>query len=340
MQFLITSDGEWLVAGSKEAEARVGYESPDFDLTGFAVRNLGFIEVLWEMPGRVRLRLHPDQLAPGALSSLKARLDTFGDATIVVEWLTRQWQDQEFAGAAGAVARIDDLVACVGRTPYRATRQDIATLEKAGDHPLKLLLQKWRVSFNRFSESVMPFAMQHGIFSRMMIVGVRKSAPDPTFRYIGDGFATMYGESFTVNAIGEKIENQPDKAYGAWVRPFYAEVAQSGAPLFDVVDAILPKLARGPWVRYQRLLLPWQTPSGEVFVTLASSTLALGAPANDSGDQAATVSAEPPSERGRAARSASFAPRYEARSVIRSVEDIRMSATSRSPQSESGKRIL
>jgi hypothetical protein len=338
MEFLITSDGEWLVAGSKEVEVTVGYDDPDFDLTAFAVKNLGFIQVSWASPTRVRLRLHPDQVAPRAVQSLKSREATFGAAGVELGWLASSWQTESFPDASSALARLETLTRPVVLERYRALPQDLSVLEASNGHPLKLLLQKWRVSFHRFSDSVMPFAMQHGIFSRMMIIGVRKTVPEPTFRFIGDGFASLYGEAFPVNAVGDKIENQPDKEYGAWVRPFYTQVASSGTPRLDVVDAVGPRFTRGPWVRYQRLLLPWETPSGEVFVTLASATLAHGAQANDPNPQAAEAAND--ADAGSALAATAATPRYEARSLKTSADDIRMSATSRSPQSESGNRML
>jgi hypothetical protein len=339
MDFLITSDGDWLVAGSKEVEARIGYDDPDFDLTSFAVKNLGFIQVTWASPTTVRVRLHPDQVSPAALESLKSRRDTFGSARVELNWLTNSWQTENYVDAVSALSRVDALIQAFlpGVERYRANRQELSVLEAADGHPLKLLLQKWRVSFQAFSDSVMPFAIQHGIFSRMMIAGVRKTTPDPVFRYIGDGFSKLWGESFTVNAIGDKIENQPDKQYGAWVSQFYSEVAETARPRFDVVEAIVPQAQRGPWIRYERLLLPWRTPSGEVFVTLASATLATSLPANDRQTGQATADARAaalPAARCAGER------RYEAKSSKISADDIRIKANSRSPQSEPGNRML
>ena len=132
MEFLITSEGDWLVAGSKEVEATVGYDDPDFDLTAFAVKNLGFIQVSWASPTKVRLRFHPDQVAPGALVGLKSRQETFGDAGVELGWLSARWHEETFERAPEAIARVDALSAAAApRTRYQATRRDLRQLGDA-----------------------------------------------------------------------------------------------------------------------------------------------------------------------------------------------------------------
>lgn len=292
MDFLITAEGDWLESGSKEVEIRVGYDDPDFDLTTFAVKNLGFIQVTWTTPTSVRVRFHPDQVAAGALSGLKSRRETFGNAKVEVSWLTRSWQTRNFPDPHQAIAHVDALATAVKITScrYRATPLDIKQLGEERTASLKLMMQKWRVSFHRFSESVIPFAMQHGLFSRLAIVGVKESTSDPVFRFLGDGFVPLYGEAFVANAPGEKVENQPDKEYALWLRDFYRDVALRKEPRYDVVDALLPQAQRGPFLRYERLLLPWDTPSGEVFVTVSSQTIGY----SGASDRAASTEFMPP----------------------------------------------
>jgi hypothetical protein len=249
------------------------------------VKNLGYVQVVWEGPARVRLCVHPDRLEPGALGSLKMRRDTFGDAEVELVWLSNAWQSEIFPDAAGAIGRIDLLVEAdaAPREQYRATRQDLAELDGRESHPLRLMLQKWRISFHRFSETVFPFAMQHGLFSRLAIVGVKRTDPDPVFRFMGDGFSVLYGEEFVANAPGQLVENQPDKAYARWIRDTYRDVGLSKEPRFELIEAVVPQALRGPFLRYERLLLPWETPSGEVLVTLYSQMIACSTPANDAG---------------------------------------------------------
>jgi hypothetical protein len=324
MDFLISPEGKWLVAGSPEANARIGYEDPDFDATGFAVRNQGFVQVKFRGAAAVEIRLHPDQVAPGALASLEDRSATFGDATVELVYLTDHWVSERLAGIETTKRRIAELCApflASGRPRYVATPLDVRPLYRDYDNPLKLLLQKWRVSFRRFSDNVVPFAVQHGIFSRMMIVGVKKTDPDPVVRYVGEGFSVLWGEEVTFRAVGQKFVDLPDKEYMNWACQFYKETASTGEPRFDVVDAVIPNAPRGPHIRYERLLLPWTTPSGEVLVTLSSQTL-----------QYERQSLAKPFYAA-AAEPANDPARNLSRSTRISAPDMRMSARSMSPPS-------
>ena len=73
--------------------------------------------------------------------------------------------------------------------------------------------------------------------------------------------------------IGEKLENLPDKDYGGWASEFYKSVASTGEPRYDYVTAAIRRRPDTFVTRYERLLLPWKTPSDEVLVTLWSRGL-------------------------------------------------------------------
>jgi hypothetical protein len=167
------------------------------------------------------------------------------------------------------------------------------------EQPLRPMAQKWRMSFGHFDPSVISFAIKHQLLSGMMVVGVQPRRQDPIFRFIGDE-NNWLGKSYHVTGIGEKVENQPDKEFGSWVSEYYKAVASSGQPRYDLVTARLqyqgetgrPRRV----VRYERLLLPWRTPTDEVFVTLsklvdrqtASRSAAFG-PASFSAENSATA---------------------------------------------------
>jgi hypothetical protein len=131
------------------------------------------------------------------------------------------------------------------------------------------------MSFGSFDPTVISFAIKHQLLSRMMVVGVKPRREDPVFRFIGDGFNWLEAD-YQFYGIGESIENQPDKEYGIWVAEFYKSVARTGQPRYDIIRAAIQAQPSQPGLfmtRYERLLLPWRTPSEEVFVTLSSKRL-------------------------------------------------------------------
>ena len=143
------------------------------------------------------------------------------------------------------------------------------------DTPLRRLAQKWQMSFGYFNESVIPFAIKHRLLSRTVIAGVGGQSESPIFRFIGDGFSWM-ADDFQFSGIGQRIENLPDKDYGAWISKYYKSVAVSGQPRYDIVTATIersPPSSNLYRTRYERLLLPWKTPSEETFVSLCSRVL-------------------------------------------------------------------
>src|SRR5260370_30418486 len=86
---------------------------------------------------------------------------------------------------------------------------------------------------------------------------------------------TIIGSMTTthVHAIGGKVQDQPDKTYGQWVSQFYKSVASTGQPRYDYVTAAIERPPGTYTTRYERLLLPWKTPSDEVLVTMSSRGL-------------------------------------------------------------------
>ena len=126
------------------------------------------------------------------------------------------------------------------------------------------------MSFGNFNPSVIYFAIDHQLLSRMMIAGITPPEKDPIFRFIGDGFKFLE-DDYNFNGVGERIANLPDREYGAWLADFYTSVAETGQPRYDHVTASIDAAPPYPSLtRYERLLLPWRTPSSEILVSLSS----------------------------------------------------------------------
>lgn len=276
---LATPDGEWVFEGSPEFHAALGDPDPDYDATLFAVKNLGFIKLEMLDNAVIEIELHPRNASLSALLAVQEQLQSARMKLFRIRHFDVAWQSEIFSSAEHTMTRLSELCAPsfipVDSDKFFVEPQEISDLFKAEVMPLRLMAQKWRISFGHFDSSVLSFAIKHGLLSRMMVIGVRVGQ-EAVFRFIGDGFKWT-DASYQMKAIGERIENQPDKDYGEWVAEFYKSVAVTGQPRYDRVGANLsqphPRPARAGNIYYERLLLPWKTPSGEVFVTMCSEMI-------------------------------------------------------------------
>jgi hypothetical protein len=194
-----------------------------------------------------------------------------------IRYFTTAWQSEIFSAPELAVARLSELCAPkfapATKERFLVEPQDYTKLYEGDESPLQLMAQKWRMSFGHFDPSVISFAIKQQLLSRMIIAGVKPPESEPIFRFIGDGHANWLDRDYHLHAIGEKMENQPDKEYGGWVSEFYKSVARTGQPRYDYVTASIQRPPGTYVTRYERLLLPWKTPSDEVLVTLSSRGL-------------------------------------------------------------------
>jgi hypothetical protein len=298
----VTSDGQWVHEGSDNFFAALGDRSPDYDAGLFAIKNLGFMRFQTFADSVVEVELHPRNVELPALLAVQQQLLTSPVRLFRIKYFDTMWKSEIMVSAESAVARLSELCGpafaprCSDR--FVSDQQDYRVLFTNSENPLGLMAQKWRMSFGSFDPSVISFAIKHQLLSRMMVVGIKPRHTDPIFRFIGDGFKWLEND-YQYYGIGEKIENQPDKEYGTWVAQFYRSVASTGEPRYDIVTAAIQPGPDNPnlfMTRYERLLLPWRTPSEEVFVTLSSARIGETGPiepeAEDTADEPSSISAK------------------------------------------------
>ena len=280
LTMLVTSNGEWVLPDSEEFLRALGDENPDYDSVGFAIKNLGFIK--YELVGQsiVEIDLNPRNVEFPALLAVQQQILTAGVNLFRIRYFDNSWHSEISSSSEHTIGRLSELCTPVFAPPptekFIVEPIDYSKLLEDEGNQFRPLAQKWRISFGHFDPNVIALAMNNQLLSRMMIVGVKPRQEDPIFRFIGDGHR-WFGNSYHVNAIGEKVEHQPDHEYGSWVSEFYKAVARSGQPRYDLVTAALryeeedgkPRRT----VRYERLLLPWKTPSDETLVTLCSKVV-------------------------------------------------------------------
>ncbi len=279
LTMLVSAEGTWMFEDSAEFRAALGDPEPDYDGAAFAVNNLGFIRFQILDNSIIEIDLHPRNVEIPALLAVQQQLLKSQIKLFRLKYFDVSWKSEIICSAELAVARLSELCAprfaLSAKERFHVEPQDFSNLFQIEEGPLRLIAQKWRMSFGHFDPSVIPFAIKHQLFTLMVIAGIKAPGGDPVFRFIGDGFKWLETE-YQFYGIGERIKNLPDKEYGGWLSGFYKSVATSGQPRYDIVTATIQTgLGKSkPYVtRYERLLLPWKTRSDEIFVSLSSKKL-------------------------------------------------------------------
>jgi hypothetical protein len=277
LTMLVTAEGDWVLENSAEFRAALGDPEPDYDAGLFAVKNLGFIKFQILEESITEIELHPRNVELPALLATQQQLLSSKVKLFRIKYFDTSWKSEILCSAELAVSRLSELCssnfAPADKDKYLVEPQDYSKLFESEEGPLQLLAQKWRLSFGHFDPSVITFAIKQQLLSRMIIAAVSPRMPEPIFRFIGDGHTNWLDSEYHLRAIGQKMVDQPDKDYGAWVSEFYKSVAGTGQPRYDFVTAAIQRRPGTFVTRYERLLLPWKTPSDEILVTLSSRSL-------------------------------------------------------------------
>lgn len=300
LTMLITSEGHWVLEDSDEFLSALGDPEPDYDSAAFAVKNLGFIKFQILDGSIIEIELHPHNVGLPALLAVQQQLIATRVKLFRLKFFDTSWRSEIYSSSEVTVARLSELCAPQfapqQEENFLVEPQNFSKLFETEESPLRLMAQKWRMSFGHFDPSVISFAIKHGLLSRLMIAGVKPDSPDPIFRFIGDGHANWLDNEFRFHAIGEKLENFPDKDYGGWLSQFYKNVVRTGEPRYDYVTAAIRQRPDTYLTRYERLLLPWKTPSDEILVSLSSRGIGSD-PHSESLSKLSSSEAKSPAER-------------------------------------------
>ncbi len=280
---LVTAQGKWVLPDGEEFLAALGDPEPDYDAVGFAVRNLGFVK--FQVLDRLvtEIELCPRNVDLRALLAVERLLCEAGTNLFRVRWLADEWHSEISASAKHTMARLRELCAPVFEPVlterFRVDPQDPSVLfdtQRGRATALGHMAMKWRVAFGNFDEKVLDLASRNNLLPLTAIVAFDSPESAPVFRYIGNGHRYTTRQ-FHVDAIGEKVENMPDREYGHWITEFHRSVASSGQPRFDQVTATINGDGDDGRHRrslaFHRLLLPWRMPSGELLITSCAAKL-------------------------------------------------------------------
>jgi hypothetical protein len=277
LTILVTPDAQWVLPDTPEFLEALGDPNPDYDSIAFAVKNLGFIKFQVLGNSIVEIEFHPRNVALPALLAVQHEIVRSKVQLFRIKFFDTEWRSEISSSAEHIVSRLSQLCAPIfvppGTERFIIEPKDLSTLFADDENALRPLAQKWRVSFAQFDPSVISLAVTQGLLPRLMIAGIKPHQAEPTWRFIGNGHRWI-GSTYQLHGIGEKVENMPDRDYGAWATEYYKSVATSGQPRYDLVSGSIQfedETGRPRRMyRYERLMLPWTTPSRELFVTMCS----------------------------------------------------------------------
>jgi hypothetical protein len=276
--FLIDEHGRQCEAVPEAIEMLLEYPDADFDIAGYAIRNLGWIEVRVDPPsGTIRAKFRALTVSFGAVSALYALLsnqiwtdirfdyDLFG-------WMTDTYGDNRSA-CAGLHFVVQNVIDFFHHPPYTSVNKNPGLLreeDETGSKMLSSVLGLWQERSGLIADDVTHKLREIGILPRLMLIDVDSTGEDARFRYIGDGF-TVYGDRWPREAIGRNIREQPDTAYGARVAESCMTAAQNPQPSYTHVDACIGVPGHDPRrSRYKCLKTPWRNSHGGQVLMITS----------------------------------------------------------------------
>lgn len=267
---LIDDKGEAWPAGAADLRHRLGREPSEFDLVGYAVRNLGF--ALLRQRGRsIHLSLRPALIAPATLGTLFYRLAEAMPERLLLSYLQSSWQHEVMRSAHEAMLRLEDLVCATSRwrpgSNYLVQRHPLQPRKHSALQSLGPLLAIWYLTGGRWTDQLRDLLATLDLLDKAVVLHNPARSSRLVFDYRGAGFS-FYPRCWNLLAVGRDLEDQPDRDYGVRTAQSYREALQENEPRFEAVDAVI----RAPGnsarrSRYDRLILPWRGSGNERFVT-------------------------------------------------------------------------
>ena len=275
MDLLIDQDGQPWLNGSIALRRRLGQPSPDIDLAGFVVRNMGYARLRCR-PDLIRLTLRVGRLGFPTLEAVVRFLLNSSWKRLVIEHVDDTRSIELFGQVEEAVARLKDLSApsmvLAQRDRFFNQELSLDRLGASGQESLHELLRLWRGKRGQLAPdkilALMPEPLRPRVtLTRMTAAGAPRNRA--LVEHIGSGIR-VFDACWALNAVGRDLEEQPDPAYGVRSARAYHEVGALGQPRLELVDAVIDVPGRPVRrSRYDRLMLPWRS-RGEIFVCGAS----------------------------------------------------------------------
>lgn len=272
MNYLIDPQGHWWRWPSATLAERLGYPDPDFDLAGYAARNLGYVWLIVDEQVTL-LQFRAGMVSQETVGSLKPYLrKAVVERPVGLVYYASGWLEEAYISPDPLLTRLDELAVL---REARMRDQFIRQPQKPSDwlynapQALSGMFELWRFEGGEFSKPVQRYLQASGLTERTVLL----QPGNDGHLYVdtsGAGF-TVYDNFSFHPGQRRKIQDQPDRAYGRWVADAYHHTLDQGVPQIDDIDAIIDEPGYDPRRRrYQRVILRWKVPSGGILLTGSS----------------------------------------------------------------------
>lgn len=235
------------------------------ELELYLVRACGFALVRAEAQ-RLTLRLKPDIIRGATFAGLSYCLVDLPWRRAIAQLLVDNTYQTHFlpTSPSGAIEKLSLLVSGYCSLHKEGILRADRSLLDAAVHPQLLrIVQMWQshAAFQLPSglvDVVNSDAQGHYFIAKTSSRGDRLIMHD-----VGPGFPA-HVQAVLRPGMGRRLEDQPDSTYGRYCAAAYGQVAASGRPSFEDVDAVMSP-AHGPPIRrrYSRIILPFVTGPSE-----------------------------------------------------------------------------
>ncbi len=269
--------GEAWPVDSPDLRENLGYTKGDFDVGGFTVRCLGWLEVR-HSPGRIHFRLSPPQMQPKTVDTLFRLIALAGKVDIELTVRDGEgWAVETMSSQTAALDRVTDLLRGPARprkTRFMFDSRPMSVLFHDKHRRLISLVQESRDLLGKADVST---ALQFANADESGRTSIAMSSPgkhgaktDWAWLHIGSALR-FYTPDERARLIGTDIRHAPDKDYGEWCAHGYDRAVEQGEAIVEDCRAIVMKADGDPIdTRYRRVMIPLQATEGRSLVLVSS----------------------------------------------------------------------
>jgi hypothetical protein len=256
VNWIITDFGQVLKSGTTELTKSLGYTQGGTAIESYAVENMGHV-ALAERGDKIHVRFRPVMITDKAVSEMLYWLLDRHRAHVTVSWFDDIWHLEQPMPCGVAITFIchlmDKRTAATIRPAPRLLAKKSEKAERCWQETAAEIVPLFGPTGDEWGRRR---ALDHHYRGRWTVVDVDVETGHAVGAALGDGYPPLeFGprssvKQFNFGAFG-------DGDYKRWVLDNFIEVANSNAPRFDDVDAIVQWSRTGDMrTRYWRIAAP------------------------------------------------------------------------------------